>query len=186
MRTLIFLALIFSSALVCHSQSFRGLDKSPADIAYLPDNFAHDRKPGEKAIAKVVYGRPLKKDRVIFGGIVPFDEVWRTGANENTEITFYQDVKFGDSDLKAGTYSLFTIPGKESWTIILNSDVNYWGAYSYDKEHDVIRITAIPKENTETVEAFTIQFKMSGEESASMIMAWDNVQIEVPIEFAEN
>lgn len=76
---------------------------------------------------KIVYGRPLKNGRTIFGGIIPYDKVWRTGANEATEITFYKDVVFGGQAVKAGTYSLFTIPGKKEWTFILNKDLDIWG-----------------------------------------------------------
>ena len=95
-------------------QSFAKVDKSTLDIAYLPHNFAHDRENGELAIAKVTYSRPLKKDREIFGNLVPYGKVWRTGANESTEIKFYRDVNFGGQHIKAGTYSLFTIPGEQS------------------------------------------------------------------------
>jgi hypothetical protein len=183
MKTLTILSLFILSGIAANSQSFRGLDKSPADIAYMPDNFAHDRKPGEKVIAKVVYGRPLKKDRVIFGELVPYDKIWRTGANENTEITFYQDVIFGGAELPAGTYSLFTIPGKSTWTVILNSDLNYWGAYSYNEDNDVLRVQVSSSESLESIEAFTIQFEKKDETSASMKIAWDTSLLEVPIEY---
>jgi len=159
----------------------RGLDKSPLDIAYLPHNYAHDREPGEKVIAKVVYSRPQKKDRVVFGGIVPYGKVWRTGANENTEIHFYQDITIGGEKVKAGTYSLFTIPGEKTWTIILNSNMDYWGAFSYNEENDVLRTQVEAGGNEEVVEAFTIQFATTDGESAIMKLAWDKTLVEVPI-----
>ena len=106
---LLFLAL-FST--VSNSQNFGGLDKSPMDMAYFPDNFAHDRKEGEKAVVRVTYSRPQKGGREIFGKLVPYGKVWRTGANEAIEIKFYQDVEIAGKKVKTGTYSLFTIPGE--------------------------------------------------------------------------
>jgi hypothetical protein len=183
MKSLILFSFLIFLCTATFGQSLRSLDKSPADIAYLPDNFAHDRKVGEKAIAKVVYSRPQKNDREIFGGVVPFGKVWRTGANENSEIRFYQDVKFGGSSVKAGTYSLFSIPDKESWTIILNSDTDYWGAFSYKEENDILRTRVTPSDTPETVEAFIIQFEMLEGKKAVMKIAWDNVLVNVPIEY---
>ena len=117
-----FLAIILvSSATFVNAQSFRGVDKSPLDVAYLPDNFAHGRKGDQKAIIKVLYSRPAKKDREVFGNLVDYNAVWRTGANEATEIKLYQDVSFGDNKIPAGTYSLFSIPTANDWTIIFNS-----------------------------------------------------------------
>lgn len=121
------------------AQDFRGLDQSPLDAAYYPDNFAHDRKPGEKALIKVVYSRPQVKGRTIFGDKVPYGEVWRTGANEATEVKFYEDVTIDGKDLAAGTYALFSVPGEEEWTIIFSADLNYWGAYSYKEGNDVLK-----------------------------------------------
>ena len=162
------------------AQDFRGPDESPMDMAYYPDNFAHDRKPGDKAVIKVTYSRPKKNGREIFGKLVPYDKVWRTGANEATEIKFYQDVEFGGMKLKAGTYSLFTIPGKKEWTIILNSDLDYWGAYSYNDKNDVLRISVPAMELNSTVENFTIQFENKGDKEGIMNLAWDKTVVKVP------
>ncbi len=156
----VFLLAIFTTLFfgLSKAQDFRGPDKSPMDMAYFPDNFAHDRKDSEKAIIRVVYSRPQKNEREIFGKLVPFGEVWRTGANEVTEIKFYHDVELAGKDVKAGTYSLFTIPGEKQWTIILNSDLDYWGAYSYKASSDVLRVTAPSVSLSNPVEYFTIQF----------------------------
>ena len=184
MKKVLLLALAtvsFSVAAV--SQSFRGLDRSPLDIAYLPDNFAHDRIGDQKAIIKVTYSRPQKKGRDIFGGIVPFGKVWRTGANEATEIKIYQDITIGGKRLKAGTYSLFSIPGEEEWTLIFNSDLDFWGAYSYKEQNDVLRVTANARQIEATVEAFVIQFDSSSENKAKLILALDRTMVEVPVEY---
>ena len=171
------------------AQEFRGLDKSPMDRAYLPDNFAHDRKfaperkLGESAIIKVVYSRPQKKGREVFGGIVKYDQVWRLGANEATEIKIYQDIKVGGKALKKGRYAMFAIPTEKVWTIIFNSDLDEWGHYSYFEDHDVLRVEATVKKNEMLIEALTIQFKDLGNGKAVMRIAWDNTNAELPISY---
>jgi hypothetical protein len=166
-----------------NAQTFRKADKSPLDYAYLPDHFAHDRKEGEKAIVRVTYSRPLKNGREIFGKLVPYGKVWRTGANENTEIKLYQDVELGGKKVNAGTYSLFTIPNEKEWTIILNSDLDYWGAYKYNEKNDVVRFTAPVATLNEPLENFSIQFEPKGEKQAIMRLGWDKTAAEVPIKY---
>ena len=177
LATLFFLLCTMMS----YAQNFTGLDKSPMDMAYFPDNFAHDRKPGEKAIVRVTYSRPPKNGREVFGKLVPYGKVWRTGANEAAEIKFYQDVELGGKPVKAGTYSLFVIPAEKEWTIILNNDLDYWGAYSYNAKNDVLRVTAPTKALASGVENFTIQFESKGEKQGTMKMAWDKTVVEVPL-----
>jgi len=171
-------AVLFTTAAL--GQTFRGLDKSPMDMAYYPDNFAHDRKPGEKAIIRVTYSRPSKNNREIFGKLVPFNKVWRAGANEASEIKFYEDVELAGKKVKAGTYSLFTIPGEKEWVIILNSDLDYWGAYSYKADNDVLRVIVPVNSLSNVVENFSIQFESAGEKQGLMKMAWDKTVITVP------
>ena len=185
--------LIIISFLTCiawssWAQEFRGLDKSPMDMAYLPDNFAHDRKFAperklENAIIKVVYSRPQKKDREVFGGMVKYGEVWRLGANEATTMKVYQDIKIGGKTLISGTYALFAIPSENKWTIIFNSDLDEWGHYSYDESKDVLRVTATLKKNEAVVEAFTIQFEDIESGKAVMRFAWDTVIAEILISY---
>ena len=166
-----------------YSQSFRKVDKSPLDYAYFPDHYAHDRKEGEKAIIRVTYSRPFKNDREIFGKLVPYGKVWRTGANENTEIKFYQDVELGGKKVKAGTYSLFTIPNEKEWTIILSSDLDYWGAFKYNEKSDVVRFTAPVSTLNEPLENFSIQFEPKGANQAVMRMGWDMTAAEVSVKY---
>lgn len=134
------------------AQKFPSIDKSPHDISY----YRADRNA--PPTMKIVYGRPLKNGRTIFGGIIPYDKVWRTGANEATEITFYKDVVFGGQAVKAGTYSLFTIPGKKEWTFILNKDLDIWGAYSYKEDLDVARVVVPVEKLEDTIELFQSLF----------------------------
>ncbi|MBP2832179.1 DUF2911 domain-containing protein [Aquimarina sp. U1-2] len=155
-----------------NAQKFEGLQKSPTDIAYAKTD--RNAKPE----IKVVYSRPQKKGREIFGNIVKNDKVWRTGADEATEIKFFEDVKMGDQNIEAGTYSLFTIPGEKEWTIIINSDLDSWGAYTYDKSKDVARIK-VPASSGDELEVFSIAFNKV-DKGYHMILGWDTTRVEVP------
>lgn len=159
------------------AQDLPGLDASPADIAYL-------RTEGKKGdpVIRIVYGRPQKKGRTMLGGTEAYGKVWRTGANETTEIRLYRDVTFGDKKVNAGTYSLYSIPGKDEWTLIFNSKLDTWGHYAYDETKDVVRVT-VPSGNTKSeVEAFTIAFDGKGGKG-NMYLAWENTLVTVPLEY---
>ena len=158
------------------AQSLPGLDKSPADISYF--RVSRETPP----LIKLIYSRPQKHERKIFGGLVPLDEVWRTGANESTEIDFYKNAKFGGKAVKAGRYSLFVIPHEKTWTIILNSALDQWGAYSYDKTKDVLRVDVPVGETRNSIEAFTMMFSGAPPHGA-LVLAWDNVWVEVPVSY---
>lgn len=152
---------------------------------YSPDAVASYDKNG--LAINVTYCQPSKKNRVIFGGIVPFGKVWRTGANEITEITFKQDVNIANKQVKAGSYALFTIPNKDEWTLILNSGnrtffgTRNWGT-QYKREKDVHRLK-VSKEDTESeTEQFTIKIEDGKDgNDAMMYLMWDQVQVNVPI-----
>lgn len=133
---------------------------------------------------KIVYGSPQKRDREIFGGLVPFDAVWRTGANETTEILFTGPVNIAGVDVDAGVYSVFTIPSADSWTLILNDTVGQWGAFSHDPETDAYRISAVSTTTDALHEAFTISFGAApdGNESTThLVMNWDQTEVRFPI-----
>jgi hypothetical protein len=130
----------------------------------------------------VRYGRPFKKGRDIFGGLVPYGKVYRLGADSATTITFEKDVEFAGKPVKAGTYTLFVIPNKESWTIILNGQLGQWGAYSYDKYKDKDILHAdVPavKTGKSPVEQLTISLP-----EGSLIINWDQTQVTVPVRFS--
>jgi hypothetical protein len=162
-----------------------------ANVAVMAQEVVDAPKPRLSAVAisrtmvgdtyvKVVYGQPLKKGRVIFGELEPYGKVWRTGANESTEITFSTDVTFGGTRVSAGTYSLFTIPNKDSWTIILNRALGQSGAFQYDESKDVVRFEAPVKASQKMYEAFTISFT-EAEGGTDLHMMWDLVHITAPI-----
>jgi len=135
---------------------------------------------------KITYGQPQKNNREIFGKLVPYDQVWRTGANEATELTITNDILVNGTTLKAGTYSLFTIPGKEKWTIIFNSDLGLWGAYNYNTKMDVLRLDVPVKSIPENIiyEPFTIRVDQKTN-TAELFLLWDNIQVSFLIQFTE-
>lgn len=130
-------------------------------------------------ITTVTYGRPYKKGRVVFGELEKYGKVWRVGADEATTIKFATDVKFGGAEVKAGTYTLFAIPGETDWTIILNSKLGQWGAYSYEKnkEMDVVSVKVTPQKLELPVEQLTIRFIESG----ALVIEWDLTRVIVPV-----
>ena len=168
---LAFIALTISSANEISAQRFRPLDKSPMDIASFPSSWKESNK-----IVRVVYSRPQLKGRPM-SKLAPNDKVWRTGANEAAEITFYRDVKFGGKKVKAGTYSLFTIPGDKEWTIILNNASNVWGAYTYKEEDDVLRVKAKVSSSIAPIEAFSMTF----DKDMELYLGWGYTIVSVPI-----
>jgi hypothetical protein len=155
------------------AQSFPKMDASPMDLVLArPERNA-------QPTARVIYSRPSKNGRSIFGELVPFDEVWRTGANEATELTLYVPMMLGNTRLDAGNYTLYTIPGKENWTVIINGDTNVWGAYSYKKEKDVARIVVPVKKAAATTESLSMVFRPDAS-GPTLMIGWDDVYIEIP------
>jgi hypothetical protein len=131
---------------------------------------------------EIVYSRPSKKDREIFGNVVPFGAIWRTGANAATKITFSTAVKPNGTDVAAGSYALYTIPGENEWTIILNKGVGKSGT-QYDEQEDVVRFKTKPVElSNTTIETFTIEFNYIRDESALLNLVWDKTVVPIKID----
>lgn len=130
---------------------------------------------------EIEYCRPSAKGRKIFGGLVPLDEVWRTGANSATKITFSTDVKIEGTPVPAGTYALFTIPGAAQWTIILNKVPGQWGAYAYDEKNDQMRVKVKPVALTDAVETLTFDIGDLHSGSAQFSIAWEKTRVGVQI-----
>ncbi|HEY0667394.1 MAG TPA: DUF2911 domain-containing protein [Sphingobacteriaceae bacterium] len=127
----------------------------------------------------VKYSRPNVKGRTIFSGLVPYGEVWRTGANSATLITFSEDVTLEGKPVAAGEYGLFTIPGKDSWTIIINKSAKQWGAYEYKQADDVLRFEVKPAKLSNKVETFTIGFTDVLPSTANLNLAWDKTSVSI-------
>ena len=161
------------SSLQLTAQEFKSLDKSPMDMAAFPSSYKISDK-----IVKVIYSRPQLKGRDLVK-LAPPEKVWRTGANEAVEITFYKDVIFGGKALKAGTYYLFTIPSFDGdWTVIINSARNVWGSYYYKQDQDVIRVSGKMTKTEENIEAFSMMF----DNDMTLKIGWGKTVVSVSIE----
>lgn len=166
------IALVFTNKVV--AQSFTGLDKSPMDAAAYPSSYRVSDK-----LVKVVYSRPQLKGRAL-SKLAPAAKVWRTGANEAPEITFYKNVNFGGKEVKAGTYTLFTIPGNKKWTVILSTAKNVWGSYFYNENEDVARVKGTVSKAAKSTEAFSIVFE-GEDDKATMYLGWGKTIVSVPV-----
>jgi len=173
----ILVCIILLSILKINAQEFKDLDEVQHDIEYYRENSV------TPPIIKVVYGRPVLKKEKAFGDQVPFNKLWRTGANEATEVKFFQDVMFGNQVVKAGTYVLITIPGEKEWDIILNRNLDVFGAFQYNPEADVARIK-VPVSKAEKLDFFSIGFKRI-EKKILMVLGWDSTRIKIPLNFNE-
>ncbi|MEL6588447.1 MAG: DUF2911 domain-containing protein [Bacteroidota bacterium] len=129
------------------------------------------------------YSRPAMRGRDIYGGLVPFDKIWRTGANRSTKISFDRDAKIGGKDVKAGTYAIYSMPGKDSWTIMLYSDLSLGGNVNgYDEKNEVTRFTVKPADYPMATESFTMGFNTITGNSANLHILWDKTIVNIPIE----
>jgi len=173
-----FFALLSLGALA-QEVKFPALDSSPADIAYFPVNVAK-AKDDSSPLIRAVYSRPAKKGREIFGVLEQFGKVWRVGANESTEIKFYRPVVINNKKIKAGAYSLFAIPNKDSWTVIINSQTDKWGAFTYNQAKDILRVEVPVKNLPKPIELLSIAFTPK-DNGATLIIAWDSTSVELPI-----
>jgi len=131
---------------------------------------------------EISYSRPSVKGRQIFGGLLPYGEVWRTGANSATKIKFSTPAKLNGTDIPAGSYELFTIPNPSEWTVIIHKDSSGWGSYAYDAKNDVARITAKPLATPNVVETFAIGVADLRDESATLYLTWEKVRVPVKLE----
>ena len=161
-----------------------GLDASPMDLAQYPSNsrfqnFVEDA--GDPKI-RVVYSRPQKKGRTIFGELVKFGEPWRLGANESTEITFFEDVMIGDTEVSAGRYGLMAVVNKDKWEFVIHRNIPSWGVYNHDDKKNVAKVTAPVTANSNTVEALSIAFEEAGDNKVNLLVAWDKTMVKMPIE----
>jgi hypothetical protein len=164
--SLLFLALLFA-----------GTSLSAQDKADRPS----PPKKAEATLASgtvtIDYSSPAVKERVIWGELVPYGKIWRTGANEATTIMLEKDMKVGGKLIPAGKYALFTIPGKDEWTIIINSEWDQWGAYNYDESKDVHRFNVKSKMNKDSQERMMFQVSEDG----TVTMMWENMVVSFEI-----
>ena len=169
-RALVMGALLFAPGVALAQQSAPRI-LSPRDTAAQTIGPAH---------LVVDYGRPSKRRREIFGGLVPYDAVWRTGANEATHFRTDRDLTIGSIRVPRGTYTLWTIPARDAWTLIINRQTGQWGT-DYDKTKDVGRTPMKVSTLTTPVEQFTIAIEPARDGSGLLTMRWDTTQASIPI-----
>ncbi len=161
------------------------VDKSPMDMSYYPANYPVlkiNDKITESPSARVVYSRPQKAGRIIFGGLVKYGEVWRMGANEATEIEFFKNVHFGGKKINKGRYTLYAIVNETSWTIIVNKDTDTWGSFKYDMKKDVARKDVSIQKTDTMLESLAMAFEKTTT-GFNLVIGWDNVRTSVPFTF---
>lgn len=172
-------SLLLLFALVAISYSSLAQIKTPAAS---PDQTI-SQSVGLSSV-QVQYSRPSMRGRVIFGDLVPFDKVWRTGANKNTLITFSSDVMIGGSALKAGTYALYSMPSEQEWTIYFYTDTNNWGlpdSWDENKIAAMYRVSA--QTNDQTVETFTIWIDSITYSGGELVLSWENRSVSIPFSY---
>ena len=163
--------LLFFVSIYSNSQSFRPLDKSPMDLIEFSSS------DGEKAV-RVLYSRPQLKGRN-FSSLVPNGKLWRTGANESTEITFYKPASMNNVKIEKGSYTLYTIPNENEWTIIINKATHTWGAYRYNKKDDVLRFNVPAKKSDNLIEALSMVFESSSG-GGNLVLGWSDKIVKIP------
>ncbi|MCZ6900189.1 MAG: DUF2911 domain-containing protein [Bacteroidetes bacterium] len=170
-------------------------------VGYMAYSFMTTKSHSPKDVAtyernglkiSLTYCQPFKKERLIFGkaddgALVPYSEKWRTGANEATEITFNKDLKIKGKLLKAGSYSIYTIPGEKEWTIVFNSKLDYWGAKPggspFEEELDVLRVKVPAESMPKELEQLTIDFRKSGK-AINLRLRWDKTKVILPLKIS--
>lgn len=180
-KILILLLFVLAGQLVMAQPKVTELDKSPMDVSYFPANFPLLKLKGQangEPLARIIYSRPQKKGRSIFGEEVKYNEVWRLGANEATEIEFFKNATVGGKKVPKGRYTMYCIPTEKKWTLIFNKDNYSWGSFNYKSDKDVVRVDAPVQQTTEPVEALTIYFSDN-----ALTFLWDTAKVLLPVSF---
>lgn len=183
--TLFLFICCFTAFSAIAQQKLPALDKSPMDMSYYPTSYPVLKiqdKATDPLIARVIYSRPQKNGRSIFGQLVEYGKVWRLGANEATEIEFFKTVHVNDKKIKKGRYTLYCIPLPEKWTLIINKETDTWGSFKYDENKDVVRMDVPTQKQGDVLDAFVMAFEKSAT-GANLIIAWDDVKVSLPIIF---
>ena len=143
-------------------------------------NLKTQDKKTEPLTARVIYSRPKKEGRQIFGGLVEYGKLWRLGANEATEIEFYRPVIIGGKKIVKGRYTLYAIVNEKSWTFIINKETDVWGSFKYSQAKDVVRINVPVQTLNESIESLVMTFEKENQ-TIKLVVAWENVKVALPI-----
>ena len=175
-------ALFVSFATIAQS-SLPPVDKSPLDMCYYPlryPNLKVQDKITEPLTARVIYSRPKKEGRAIFGGLVEYGKLWRLGANEATEIEFYKPVTIGGKKIAKGRYTLYAIVNEKAWIFIINKETDIWGSFKYNPSKDIVRVDSPVKTLSEPTESLSMTFEKENS-AINLIVAWENIKVALPI-----
>ena len=176
---------LFFISLLAQTGSLPPVDKSPMDMSYYPSNYPvlmiQDKMPGP-LVSRVIYSRPQKAGRTVFGGLVKYGEVWRLGANEATEVEFFKPVKIDDKKIAKGRYTLYAIANENNWILILNKNTDTWGSFKYDQKKDVVRTTVAVQKTDIPIESLTMVFEKTAT-GCNLIIAWENIKAALPVTF---
>ncbi len=188
MKKFITLLFVFQSVflgLMAQQSSLPAIDKSPMDMSYYPPNYPVLKiqdKITEPLVARVIYSRPQRSGRSIFGGLVKTGEVWRMGANEATELELFSAVRINGKKVKAGRYTLYAIVNENTWTLIINKETDTWGSFKYDMKKDWLRVI-LPVQKTDSMSEY---LSMAFEKTAAgcnLIIAWELTKVTLPMTF---
>lgn len=182
-KNLLFGVGLFFSTIAFAQSELPGIDKSPLDICYYPvryPNLKTQDKITELPAARVIYSRPKKEGRTVFGGLVEYGKLWRLGANEATEIEFYKPVTINNKKIPKGRYTLYAIVDEKTWTFIINKETDVWGSFKYSQAKDAARITVPVQTLTEPVESLVMTFEKNNS-GTNLVVAWENVKCSLPM-----
>jgi len=167
---------------------YSDIDQSPMDMAYYPQNYPQAKMNGadsSQLIARIIYSRPHRKNREIFGNsassLCRYGQPWRLGANEATELELFSNITINGKNIPRATYILYCIPQEDKWTIVFNSNLHSWGLHM-DPAKDVLRVDIPTMTQSPALEDFTMSF-VDAAYGADLLMAWDNVKVQLPMEF---
>ena len=179
------LAMIFCVAAFSQTK-LPSVDQSTMDISYYPVNYPILKiqdKITEPLVARVLYSRPQRNGRGVFGELVEYEKVWRLGANEATEIEFFKDVIFAGKPVAKGRYTLYAIPFLNSWTVIINTETDTWGSFKYDIKKDLVRVEVPVQKLTETTDVLSVYFETTAI-GFNLSAVWENTAVAIPITVA--
>lgn len=175
-------AIAFLSLTGLAQSAAPAIDKSPLDISYYPNEYPVLKikdKVTEPLAARVVYSRPRREGRNIFGTLVEYGKIWRLGANEATEIEFYKNVSVSGKKVPKGRYTLYAIVNENTWTFIINKETDTWGSFKYNPAKDVVRVEVPVAKLTEPVESLSMFFEKAAA-TVKLVVEWDNVKVALP------
>ena len=177
---------ILTGLIILQSLLLSAQDKVQIRVTSASPAASFEQEVGSGKI-KITYSRPLVRGRKIFGELVPFDKLWRTGASDCTVITTSEDISFGNNILKAGSYSIFSIPSINDWTIIVNSDTTLHGETGYDEKKDIMRFKVPLEKSPNFYETFTIELNdINSKGEAFLKILWENTLVKIPVKSKED